>query len=106
MTDVFCSQSDVERLAAFRDVVLYSNLEQELKSDEGLQIDEAHVEAFKACQFSAQYLDHSVASLSERLDLYTEDYRGLHDTRKQLARRKKSLVRSCPNEHFFPIVFT
>ncbi|KAG1713479.1 hypothetical protein DVH05_001266 [Phytophthora capsici] len=84
--------SDVERLAAFRDVVLYSNLEQELESDEGLQIDEAHVEAFKACQFSAQYLDHCVASLSERLDLYTEDYRGLHDTRKQLARGKKSLT--------------
>ncbi|KAL3670521.1 hypothetical protein V7S43_004835 [Phytophthora oleae] len=84
--------SDVERLAAFRDVVLYSDLDQELDDDADLQIDEAHVEAFKACQFSAQYLDHCVATLSQRLDLYTEDYRGLDDTREKLARKSKSLI--------------
>ncbi|KAG7376035.1 hypothetical protein PHYPSEUDO_014615 [Phytophthora pseudosyringae] len=84
--------ADVERLANFRELVLFADLERELDEDEGLQIHDDHLAAFKACAFSAQYLDHCVETLSQRIQGYSEDYRGLADTRAQLARKNKALV--------------
>uniref|UniRef100_H3HED6 EF-hand domain-containing protein n=1 Tax=Phytophthora ramorum TaxID=164328 RepID=H3HED6_PHYRM len=82
--------SEVERLANFREFVLYGDLEQELDNDEGLQIHEDHLTAFKTCQFSAQYLDHCVENLSQRLQHYSDDHHVLADTRAQLTRKNKS----------------
>jgi hypothetical protein len=87
-------QSDVERLAHFRDVVLFGDLERELDEDEGLEIHGDHLTAFQSCQFAAQYLDHCVDTLSQRLEGYSDDYRALGKTRSQLARKNTSLVRA------------
>ncbi|KAG6580101.1 EF-hand domain pair [Phytophthora cinnamomi] len=83
--------SDIERLANFREFILYGDIERELDKDEGLQIDDDHLAAFKACQFSAQYLDHCVETLSQRLEGYSDDYCVLDDTRSRLMRTNRSL---------------
>ncbi|KAG3086970.1 hypothetical protein PI124_g18034 [Phytophthora idaei] len=83
--------SDVERLAHFRELVLYGDLDKELDQDEGLQIHEDHLTAFNLCQFSAQYLDHCVEMLSQRLEGYSDDYRTLADTKARLSRKNKAL---------------
>ncbi|KAF4041865.1 EF-hand domain pair [Phytophthora infestans] len=83
--------SDVERLAHFRELVLHSDLELELDQDEGLQIHEDHLAAFKMCQFSAQYLDRCVETLSQRLEGYSEDSRTLGSTKSRLKRKNKAL---------------
>ncbi|KAG6953066.1 hypothetical protein JG687_00012619 [Phytophthora cactorum] len=83
--------SDVERLAHFRELVLYGDLDIELDQDEGLQIHEDHLTAFNLCQFSAQYLDHCVEMLSQRLEGYSDDYRTLADTKARLSRKNKAL---------------
>ncbi|KAE9037522.1 hypothetical protein PR003_g11495 [Phytophthora rubi] len=83
--------SDVERLASFRELVLYSDLDRELDEDEGLKIDDDHLTAFKMCQFSAQYLDHCVETLTQRLEGYSDDYRLLDDTRSRLKGTNRSL---------------
>lgn len=80
-------------MADFREFVLYGDLDQEMDEDEGLQIDDDHLTAFKVCQFSAQYLDHCVETLSQRLEGYSDDYRVLGDTRSRLTRTNRSLVR-------------
>ncbi|KAL7679467.1 putative calcium binding protein [Plasmopara halstedii] len=84
--------SDVERLANFREIVLYGDLEKELDDDEGLQIDVDHLTAYKMCQFSAQYLDHCIDTLSQRIEGYRDDYRALADTKAQLSRENKALT--------------
>ncbi|RLN93052.1 hypothetical protein BBJ28_00005471 [Nothophytophthora sp. Chile5] len=86
------SSSDVERLMDFREFILYGDVTREMEEDEGLQIHDDHRAAFKVCQFSAQYLDHCVESLSERLQEYSAQYRVLADTRTQLARKRRGLV--------------
>ncbi|KUF76998.1 hypothetical protein AM587_10011196 [Phytophthora nicotianae] len=83
--------SDIERLANFRELVLYGDLEKELDEDEGLQIHNDHLTAFNLCQFSAQYLDHCVETLSQRLEGYSDDYRALVDTKARLTRKNKAL---------------
>ncbi|KAG6950855.1 hypothetical protein JG688_00013978 [Phytophthora aleatoria] len=83
--------SDVERLAHFRELVLYGDLDIELDQDEGLQIHEDYLTAFNLCQFSAQYLDHCVEMLSQRLEGYSDDYRTLADTKARLSRKNKAL---------------
>lgn len=74
-------------------MVLYSDLDRELDEDEGLKIDDDHLTAFKMCQFSAQYLDHCVETLTQRLEGYSDDYRLLDDTRSRLKGTNRSLVR-------------
>ncbi|KAG7396800.1 hypothetical protein PHYBOEH_001718 [Phytophthora boehmeriae] len=83
--------AEVEHLTDFRELVLYGDLEQELDRDEDLQIHDDHLTAFKTCQLSAQYLDHCVQSLSQRLQHYSDDFHVLADRRKQLARKNRSL---------------
>ncbi|RLN36941.1 hypothetical protein BBJ28_00002090 [Nothophytophthora sp. Chile5] len=75
----------------FREFILYGDVAREMEEDEGLQIHDDHRAAFKVCQFSAQYLDHCVESLSERLQEYSSQYRVLADTRTQLARKRRGL---------------
>ncbi|KUF92617.1 hypothetical protein AM588_10006518 [Phytophthora nicotianae] len=82
---------NIERLANFRELVLYGDLEKELDEDEGLQIHNDHLTAFNLCQFSAQYLDHCVETLSQRLEGYSDDYRALVDTKARLTRKNKAL---------------
>lgn len=72
--------------------MLYGDLEKELDDDEGLQIDETYLTAFQMAQFAAQYLDHCVNTLSQRLEEYSDDYRGLVAIKGQLRRRHKALV--------------
>ncbi|GMF55006.1 unnamed protein product [Phytophthora fragariaefolia] len=71
----------------------------ELDEDEGLQIHDDHLTAFKMCQFAAQYLDNCVGTLSQRLEDYSDDYRVLADTRSRLKRDNRSLRKRLQKEH-------
>ncbi|GMF32277.1 unnamed protein product [Phytophthora lilii] len=90
---------DEDEAKNFRELVLYGDLEQEMDEDEGLQIHDDHLTAFKACQLSAQYVDHCVESLSHRIQDYSDDYCSLSKVQRQLATKCRSLRKRLQKEN-------
>lgn len=86
-------QADVERLSVFKRQVLFGDILRELQDDDGLHIDDGHVQAFQLAQLSAQYLDHCVDILARRCDDYSDQYRTLIETKREVTATRSQLVR-------------
>lgn len=94
MTGCVCEpQGDVERLSSFKHQVLYGDLLRELHEDDGLHIHDTHVAAFQLAQLSAQYLDHCIDTVAARSEEYSDQFRVLAATRRQLRQSRAQLVR-------------
>lgn len=86
-------QTDIERLRGLYQEVLYGDLAQELDDEDAdVCVHEAHLQAFKLCQFSAQYLDHCISTLSTRCEEYGQQFQALAQTKQQLLQKQKRLV--------------
>lgn len=89
------TQTDIERLRGLYQEVLYGDLAQELDDqDSDVCVHEAHLQAFKLCQFSAQYLDHCISTLTARCEDYGQQFQALAHKKQQLLHKNKRLVSS------------
>jgi hypothetical protein len=95
----WCLQNDVERVANFRELVLYGDVARELtdKADDeddeyALHVDPGHLAAFRIAQLAAQYLSHCVDSLDSRVDEYSDQLCSLTDAAQRLRQRNRALV--------------
>lgn len=75
--------------------MLYGDLAQELDDqDSDVCVHKDHLQAFKLCQFSAQYLDHCISTLTTRCEDYGQQFQALAQKKQQLLHKHKRLVSS------------